>query len=365
MAVPIDLLDARLGRALEAAAVSGLDVLLVTTPANVTYLTGLRISAGVLALGAGRATLVVDGRYLEAATAGVSGRAAMGLHAVVPGGSYEEAIAELVRSLGGATVGVEAGHMTVGRLAAIRRQIDGSASRREWREIDGLIEGLRAIKDPWERQTLRDAGGRLSSVAACILPKVSAGRTERQVAWDIDVALRSAGFERPAFETIVAAGPHAARPHHRPTDRRLEPGDLVLVDFGGQLDGYHVDMSRTVALGDVGARRRHWLEAVAAAQAAAIAAVAPGRPPSQVDAAARQRLAAEGLADYFVHSTGHGLGLDVHERPTIGTRGDAAGPLAIDMAFTIEPGVYVSGEGGVRIEDDVLVTATGAERLTY
>jgi Xaa-Pro aminopeptidase len=185
------------------------------------------------------------------------------------------------------------------------------------------------------------------------------------VAWDIDVALRSAGFERPAFETIVAGGPNAARPHHRPTDRRLETGELVLVDFGGQLDGYAVDLSRTVALGDVGPRRRHWLEAVAAAQAAAVAAVAPGRLPSEVDTAARRRLAVEGLADYFVHSTGHGLGLDVHERPTIAARGDAAGPLATDMVFTIEPGVYVPGEGGVRIEDDVLVTATGAERLTF
>jgi len=364
MAIPSDLLDARLGRAADVLATSGLDVLLVTTPANVTYLTGLRISAGVLVLTADRSTLVVDGRYLEAATAAVAGRAAIALHALAPGGSYEEAAAELVGRLGAATVGVEAGHMTVGRLATIRRSI-GTAAPPEWRETDGLIEGLRAIKDRWERQALREAGGRLSSVAACILPKVSAGRTERQVAWDIDVALRSAGFERPAFETIVAGGANAARPHHRPTDRRLESGELVVVDFGGQLDGYVVDLSRTVPLGDVGPRRRHWLEAVAAAQAAAVAAVAPGRLPSEVDAAARRRLAVEGLADYFVHSTGHGLGLDVHERPTIAARGDAAGPLATDMVFTIEPGVYVPGEGGVRIEDDVLVTATGAERLTF
>jgi Xaa-Pro aminopeptidase len=364
MAIPIDLLDARLGRAAAALASSGLDVLLVTTPANVAYLTGLRTSAGVLVLTADRTTLVVDGRYLAAAAAAVAGRAAIDLQAVAPGGSYEEATAELVTQLAATTVGVEGGHMTVGRLAAIRRGI-GAPTAPEWRETDGLIEGLRAIKDPWERQTLREAGGRLSSVAACILPKVSAGRTERQVAWDIDVALRSAGFERPAFETIVAGGPNAARPHHRPTDRRLETGELVLVDFGGQLDGYAVDLSRTVALGDVGPRRRHWLEAVAAAQAAAVAAVAPGRLPSEVDTAARRRLAVEGLADYFVHSTGHGLGLDVHERPTIAARGDAAGPLATDMVFTIEPGVYVPGEGGVRIEDDVLVTATGAERLTF
>jgi len=253
--------------------------------------------------------------------------------------------------------------VTVGRLAAIRRGL-GDAGAPVWVETDGVIEELRAVKDDWELAVLREAGARLSAVAACILPKVSAGQTERQVAWEIDVALHSAGFERPAFETIVAAGPHAARPHHRPTARRLETGELVLLDFGGVFDGYAVDMSRTVGLGQVDPRRQQWLVAVQEAQAAAIAATAPGRLPSEIDAAARRTLAAAGLGEYFVHSTGHGLGLDVHERPTIGARGDGAGPVRPGMVFTVEPGVYVADSGGVRIEDDVLVTATGVERLT-
>jgi Xaa-Pro aminopeptidase len=281
---------------------------------------------------------------------------------VVHGQSYDEAIAALVSGSGWASVGVEAGHMTLGRAASLRR-LGGEAGCR-WVDTEGVIERLRAVKDPWEQAVLREAGGRLSAVATCILPQVYAGQTERQVAWAVDVALHSAGFERPAFETIVASGPHAARPHHRPTDRRLESGELVLIDFGGVLEGYAVDMSRTLGLGAIDRRRQHWLDAVKAAQTAAIAATAPGRLPSEIDAAARQVLAVEGLGDHFIHSTGHGLGLDVHERPTIGPRGDSFGPLAPGMVFTVEPGVYVPELGGVRIEDDVLVTAAGAERLT-
>lgn len=236
MTAPLDLLAARLVRATAAVRDAGIDCLVVSAPANLTYLAGLRMSAGHLVVGPAGATLVVDGRYVDAAGESLAGRSDLALELVPVGSSYEEATAALVRRLGATSVGVESAHLTVGRLAAFQRQLAADTPV-QWRETTGIIESLRVIKDPWECGVLRDAGGRLSAVAACILPKVSAGRTERQVAWDIDVALRSAGFERPAFETIVASGPHAARPHHRPTDRRLETAELVLLDFGGQLDG--------------------------------------------------------------------------------------------------------------------------------
>jgi Xaa-Pro aminopeptidase len=364
MPAPTDQLALRLQRSRAAVAAAGLDALVVSGLSNLAYLTGVRMSAGLAAVTADAAWIVADGRYAAEAARAVRHLPDTTLIGMSAGQSYEEALAALVRDRGWSTVGLEAAHLSVARAAAIRR-LAGSDPARQWVDSEGIVEAQRMVKDRWELAVLREAGGRLSRVAACILPKVSAGLTERQVAWEIEVALHSAGFERPAFETIVASGPHAARPHHRPTDRRLASEELVLLDFGGVLDGYAVDMSRTIALGPVDARRRHWLTAVAAAQQAAVAATAPGRLPSEVDGAARRALAGEGLDDYFIHSTGHGLGLDVHEPPTIGSRGDATGPLTAGMVFTVEPGVYVPDEGGVRIEDDVLVTATGAERLTF
>jgi Xaa-Pro aminopeptidase len=364
MPAPLDQIALRLQRARAAVVAAGLDALVVSGLSNLAYLTGLRMSAGLAVVTADAAWIVADGRYAAAAGRAASQLPGTSLVALTTGQSYEEGLGVLVGARGWARVGLEAAHLSLARATAMRQQA-GADLARQWINSEGLVEACRMVKDPWELAVLREAGGRLSEVAACILPKVSGGLTERQVAWEIEVALHSAGFERPAFETIVASGPHAARPHHRPTDRRLTPGELVLLDFGGILEGYAVDMSRTVALGSVSARCRHWLTAVAAAQEAAVAAASPGQLPSEVDGAARRVLAGEGLDAYFIHSTGHGLGLDVHELPTIGARGDATGPLTSGVVFTVEPGVYVPDEGGVRIEDDVLVTATGAERLTF
>jgi Xaa-Pro aminopeptidase len=363
MPAPPEQLAVRLLRVRAALAPLGLDALVVSGLSNLAYLTGLRMSAGLAVLTGDAAWLVADGRYAAQAARAAAELPDTTTVTMTTGQSYEEALAALIRQQGWATVGLEAAHLSMARATTIKRLADWDPAL-QWIDSEGLVERHRMVKDRWELAVLRDAGERLSRVAACILPKVSPGLTERQVAWEIEVALHSAGFDRPAFETIVASGPHGARPHHRPTDRRLASGDLVLLDFGGMLDGYAVDMSRTVALGRVDDRRQRWLTAVAAAQQAAVAAIAPGRLPSEVDGAARQVLAADGLGDYFIHSTGHGLGLDIHELPTVGARGDATGPLTADVVFTVEPGVYVPDEGGVRIEDDVVVTATGAERLT-
>jgi Xaa-Pro aminopeptidase len=189
---------------------------------------------------------------------------------------------------------------------------------------------------------------------------------EREVAGIIEAALRAAGYERPAFDTIVASGPNSALPHHRAGDRALETGDLVVLDFGGVLGGYCSDLTRTVSVGQPSPEAIRLHAAVRDAQAAAIEAVRPGMTTTDVDGAARQVLVAHGLGEAFGHGTGHGLGLDVHEDPRVSRPQSDAPPERLEpgMVFTIEPGAYVPGFGGVRIEDDVLVTETGCQVLT-
>ena len=339
-----------------------MDCLLVTSPVNLRYLTGVGASAGMALVTGASVVVIADHRYLPQFQEAVLSLDGVRVEVVPAGQSYEETAARLVVGAGVSVLGVEGDHLTVGRLATLRREAGLVGC--EIRETSGFLERFRAIKDAWEVGRLREAGGRLTEVAACILPEVSDGRSEREVSWKVELALHAAGFDRPAFETIVASGPNGARPHHRATDRRIEAGELVVVDFGGVLDGYAVDMTRTVAVGTVPADMRSWVAAVAEAQQAAIDVTAPGVMPSAIDGAARAALARHGLAEAFVHGTGHGLGLEVHERPTIGPRGDDGGPIVPGMVFTIEPGVYVAGRGGVRIEDDVVVTTSGVERLT-
>ena len=208
----------------------------------------------------------------------------------------------------------------------------------------------------------------MSAVARDVPMEVRAGRTEREVALAIDARLLSAGFSKVAFDTIVAGGPNAALPHAHPGERRFIEGDLVVLDFGGVYDSYCVDLTRTVCVGRADRRTREVYAAVLDAHDRAIASVAPGRSRFAIDAAARDALAAHGLADAFGHGTGHGLGIEVHEDPRITRRRpdvDGARELvASGMVFTIEPGAYLPGWGGVRIEDDVLVTTDGAELLT-
>jgi Xaa-Pro aminopeptidase len=244
----------------------------------------------------------------------------------------------------------------------------GEQSTIELVPTSGLIERARVRKDDYEIATIREAARRLSLVARDVAATVRRGRSEQAIAMDIDWRIREAGFERPAFDTIVASGPRAALPHARPTERTITEGDLVVLDFGGVYDSYCVDLTRTVVVGRADERVRGVYEAVRDARNRAIAAVAPGRSRFDIDAAARDLLGARGLGEAFGHGTGHGLGLEVHEDPRITRRrpdvdaDDEA--VAPGMIFTIEPGAYLPGWGGVRIEDDVLVTAGGVEVLT-
>ena len=247
-----------------------------------------------------------------------------------------------------------------------RRPLIPAASRSRCLPTERVVERARLVKDAAEIATIREAARRISAVVTEAFGSVRAGVAERDVAGVIESAMRAAGYERAAFDTIVGSGPNGALPHYRAGDRILSPGDLVVLDFGGVLDGYCCDLTRTVAIGPLSPEARELYTAVYDAQEAALAAVRPGVETSAVDAAARRVLEERGLGAAFGHGTGHGLGLDVHEEPRITwSRADVPSvPLAPGMVFTVEPGAYVTGFGGVRIEDDVLVTDTGSEVLT-
>jgi len=343
------------------------DALVVTAPANIRYLANHVGTAGTLVMTQGGAHLLVDFRYQEAVrSVQVSEAACPGLRVWPVPASYDEALASTLVELGTVTAGIEALNLTVARHEWLLRVLASRGSGITLRSTERVVEQLRLVKDPCEVVALRHAAERVSAVASEAFAAVRAGVTEREVAAVIEGALRSAGYERPAFDTIVASGPHSALPHHRAGSRTLAAGDLVVLDFGGFLDGYCSDLTRTVSVGQPSLEARRLHGAVRDAQAAAIAAVRPGVAATAVDFAARQVLVAHGLDEAFGHGTGHGLGLDVHEEPRVSQPRPDVPPTLLEpgMVFTIEPGAYLAGFGGVRIEDDVLVTEAGCEVLT-
>jgi Xaa-Pro aminopeptidase len=352
-----------------------LDALAVTSMTNILYLTNFTGSAAIVVLTADQAIFVTDFRYVTALRAAQSANACPNLDLVMVEGSYDASLAGVLAALPARRVGFEASNLTVGRHTWLSNALPrGLESGAELVATDGIIERARVIKDEYEIETLREAARRLSSVARGVVDEVRVGRRERDVALAIDFRLRREGFERAAFDTIVAGGPNAALPHAHPGERTFVEGDLVVLDFGGVYDSYCVDLTRTVSVGRASARAREVYGAVLEAHDRAIGAVAPGKSRFEIDGVARTVLASHGLAEAFGHGTGHGLGIDVHEEPRI-TRprpGEESAPErdpAIDavsagMVFTIEPGAYLAGWGGVRIEDDVLVTERGVEVLT-
>jgi Xaa-Pro aminopeptidase len=354
----------RVRRALEAL---GLESLIVTTPANLRYLANHVGTAGTLLVTPGDIHLLIDFRYKEAVRALQESPAACpGLRIWDVPDSYDEALASAVMSLGTSVVGIEAANLTVARQEWLARTWTTRGAAVTLRSTDRTIEQFRLVKDAAEITVMREAAARLTGVADAAFAAVRRGIAERDVAAAIEAALRRAGYERPAFDTIVASGPNAALPHYRAGDRTLHTGDLVVLDFGGVLDGYCSDLTRTVSVGQPSPDAARLHAAVREAQSAAIAAVRPGKATTDVDAAARQVLVAHGLGEAFGHGTGHGLGLDVHEEPRVSKPRSDVPPVRLEagMVFTIEPGAYLPGFGGVRIEDDILVTETGCEVLT-
>ena len=365
-AAPGPLRLARQARLRELLRHAGLDALLVTSLPNVAYLTGLFASAAGVIITADHALLITDGRYLGIAQNLIAGIDGVELVITPSSKPFDVAFAEGLCRIGQGRAGFESAHLSVKRHADLTARLASLAPGCRLEATDGLVEQLRILKDDWELQVMAEAGRRLSDAAKCIIPKALAGMQEREVASCIEAELRRVGFDKPAFDTIVASGPNSAVPHYRAGDRVLTQGDLVVLDFGGMFRGYAVDLTRTITIGPPDARQRRLLEDVAAAQDAAYAVVKQGVLATDIDRAARESMQRAGLAEAFGHGTGHGLGLEVHERPRVAPfRAELPGePLQPGMVFTIEPGAYFPDWGGARIEDDAALTKSGPMWLT-
>jgi len=355
----------------DACARAGVDALVVTSRSNILYLTNFTGSSAIVVLTPDRVQFVTDFRYVTAVEGlQQSAQACPDLHLTVVEGSYDATLAKLLVSLGLPRVAFEAANVTVSRHNWLTATLAQTAGAPQLVPVEQTVERIRVRKDEYELSMLRESARRLSEVARGVFSEVRAGRTEREVALAIDGRILAAGFEHTAFDTIVASGPNAALPHAHPGERRLGENELVVLDFGGVYRSYCSDLTRTVVVGTASARAREVYAAVLEAHDCAIRAVAPGRSRFAIDSAARDVLTARGLGEAFGHGTGHGLGIDIHEDPKVTRRsGEAAGAsddelVDAGMVFTIEPGAYLPGWGGVRIEDDVLVTQHGVEVLT-
>ena len=329
-----------------------LDAMLVTEPVNVRWATGFTGSNGqVLLRTAGDDVLITDARYDERASVEVPD-----LERILSRDPVQVAIDTLSAPY---RLGFEAEHLTWAAGERLRQRIAEAGASAE--ATTGEVEALRAVKDEHEVALLADACRITTDALTWLLAtQVQAGVTERELARLLERRFVDLGADAVAFDTIVASGPNAAIPHHAPTGRPLAAGDVVTIDCGARVGGYHADCTRTFALGHLDAPLDEVYEVVRVAQAAGRDAAVVGNTGADVDAAAREIIAQAGYGEAFVHGTGHGVGLEVHEAPAV-SKGSPA-TLVAGMTLTVEPGVYLPGIGGVRLEDTVVVTADGPAR---
>jgi Xaa-Pro aminopeptidase len=335
--------------------------LIVSSTVNIRYLTGFTGSAGVLICRNDDSVLVTDGRYVEQAQAQIrdSGAAVRIVEARTAAATLDAVASVLAHD---ANVGCESADLTVGAHA---RYV--AALGREMIPLNGLVEELRRSKSEAEVERIvfaaDTADKALADVRDLLVRSMNEPITERDVRDELEYRMRRHGADGPSYETIVATGPNAARPHHRPTDQLLSEGDAVVIDVGGLVDGYHSDMTRTYLLGKVDSVLQTMLDVVSEAQQRGVAAVRAGELPSEIDRICRAFITEAGFGPEFVHGTGHGVGLNIHESPWL--RAQSNEPLREGEVVTVEPGVYRVGLGGVRIEDLLLVRAAGSTTLTH
>lgn len=330
------------------------DAIIVTHLTHVRYLTGFSGSNGGLLLRKDLSALMAtDGRYTTQIAEEVPDiEASLGRDV---GPHLLGQVSEDLR------VGYEADYVTVSQLERLEKAKPEGVTLVP---VTGVVEKIRLVKDNVELQNLEEIAALANQALTDLVEagEVAAGRTERQVAADLEYRMRMLGSERVSFDTIVASGENSAKPHHGADDRELRKGDLVTIDFGAHLRGFNSDCTRTFVIGEVSDFAREIYDIVLRAQEAGVKAAVPGADLVAVDAASRDIIAEAGYGDYFVHSTGHGIGLDVHEGPYAAKTGK--GKLAEGMTLTIEPGIYVPGKGGVRIEDSLIITSGAPKIIT-
>jgi Xaa-Pro aminopeptidase len=328
-----------------------LDGLLITAPANCRYLCGFSGSNANLLLTCSDSLLLTDGRYAKQSEREVAGATVR-----IVEGTLAEELKEVLT--GGQLIGFESEQMTVAAAQRLRE----ANHMVSWRPIGRPVERLRQVKDPTEISRISEAVRMAEAALEETIRGLEPGRSELEVAGLLEMNLRTQGSEGSAFEPIVASGIRGSMPHGKASSRTIENGDLVTIDFGAICEGYHSDLTRTYSVGEPDPRTHDWYAAVNEAVDAALEAARPGQQCSDLDAVAREKIAEAGLGEYFVHNLGHGIGLEVHEDPRLSPKSTHS--LEAGMVVTIEPGVYVPDLGGLRIEENVVITADGAHLLS-
>ncbi|MBS1847123.1 MAG: aminopeptidase P family protein [Actinobacteria bacterium] len=347
----------RAARVRDAMADVGCDALVVTKLENIRWLTGFTGSAALVVVLDDRLVFTTDGRYGEQSEQQLHDAGIEASRTVAGAEGQKEAI--LAALEGVARIGLEADDVSWARQ---RRWADEWFASSELVATEGLVDGLRIVKEPGEVDRIEAACAVADAALARVRPRLAESPTEAEFALELDFTMRRLGAQDVSFDTIVAAGPNGAMAHHHPGERRITEGDLVVLDFGALVDGYCSDMTRTIMVGDASPTQQRMLDVVGASQAAGVDAVVAGATAGDVDKVCRDIIDAAGWGDAFMHSTGHGVGLEIHEHPAVAAGSTAR--LVEGAVVTVEPGVYLPEHGGVRIEDTVVVTSDGCRVLT-
>jgi len=348
----------RLPRLRAALAAAECEALLVTKMVNLRYLTGFTGSDGMALVLPDELVFITDGRYRDQ-SADQLAAAGVEAHIEIAGVEQREVLGAAAAASGIATLGLEADAVTWSRQRAFA---DSWFPEIELRPTTGLVDDLRLVKDDGEVARIEAACAVADVALARVRHRLHDGLTEQEFGLELDTEIRRLGATGNSFETIVGSGPNGAKPHHRPSRRRIADGDLVVLDFGALVDGYCSDMTRTVMVGEPTPTQQRMLDVVTEAQQAGVDAIRAGEPTRAIDAACRQVIDDAGWGEAFLHATGHGVGLEIHEAPRVAATADAT--LAPGFVVTVEPGVYLPEHGGVRVEDTVVVTADGCRPLT-